>query len=148
MPRDQKKETEVEKDRKKRKVVIKNVTGTEEEKEMMTGVKAMKEGTETGNEEEIKMEKEREKQTDVKEAKIETPAERGGKRGNGRIGTEVKKSQRAGRETRSENDGKKKTEIDWIKKIKILIKMKGGEVIDMTRKIEILIEGGSAQKMR
>lgn len=148
MPRDQKKETEVEKDRKKRKVVIKNVTGTEEEKEMMTRVKAMKEGTETGNEEEIKMEKEREKQTDVKEAKIETPAERGGKRENGRIETEVKKSQRAGRETRSENDGKKKTEIDWIKKIKILIKMKGGEVIDMTRKIEILIEGGSAQKMR
>ena len=58
-----------------------------------------------------------------------------------RTGIEKEKRQKTEIETRSENDGKKKTETDWIKKIKILTKMKEGEVIDMTR-------GRSAQKMR
>ena len=162
--------TEVEKNGRKRKVVIKNVIGIEEEKEMMRRVKGRrevkKEGremvngieveteerrravrTEIESEEGIKREKGGERWKDVKEAEIETLGERRVKRWNGKIGIEEKKGQRTGRET-SENEGKKRTEIDWTMKIKILTTTKGGEVINMTRKIMIQIEGRSIQKMR
>ena len=102
--------------------------------EVETGEKRKVARTEAGNGEEIKKGKREEKQTDMKEVETEIP--------------EKKKRQSTGRETRNENDGKKKTETDWIKRIKILTKMNEGEVIDMTRKIDIQIEGRSAQKMR
>lgn len=100
--------------------------------EGMTGEKRKVMRTDTRKGEEIKKGKREEKQTDVKEVETEIP--------------EKKKRQRTG--TRSENDGKKKTETDWIKKIKILAKVNEGEVIDTTRKIKIQKEGRSTQKMR
>lgn len=161
MLKDQKKETEVEKGGKKRKVVIKNMIGTEEEKEMPRRVKTRREAvteatemvneteveteekrrvvrTEIGNEEKKKKVKRGEKQKDVKEAEIGTQARRGGKRGTTRI--EEKTRQRTGIETRTENDGRKET--DWIKKIKILTKTIDGEVI------ETPIEGRIGRKMK
>lgn len=162
MLKNQKKEIEVEKDGKKRiQVVIKNVRGTEEEKEMTAGkegiemVKVIEVGTgekrrvgrtEIGNEGEIKKQIEKEREKDMKGVKKETPVGKGGKRGNVRTGIEGKKGQSTGTETRKEKDGK--TETNWIKKIKILTNMKDGEARGMTRKIEIQIEGRNVQKMR
>lgn len=157
MLKDQKRRTEVKIDGKKRKVEIKIMLEREEEKEkmkrlearidtvkekremvnmteVMTGEKRKVTRTDTRKGEEIKKGKREEKQTDMKEVETEIP--------------EKKKRPRTGRETRSENDGKKKTETDWIKKIKILTKVNEGEVIDTTRKIKIRIEGRSTQKMR
>ena len=157
MLKDQKRRTEVKIDGKKRKVEIKIMLEREEEKEkmkrlearidtvkekremvnmteVMTGEKRKVMRTDTRKGEEIKKGKREEKQTDMKEVETEIP--------------EKKKRPRTGRETRSENDGKKKTETDWIKKIKILTKVNEGEVIDTTRKIKIRIEGRSTQKMR
>jgi len=113
--------------------------------EVETGEKTKLVKTETENEEEIRKGKKEEKQTDMREIEIEIPAGRGEKGGSTRAGIENEKRQKTGKETRNENDEKKKTETDWIKKIKILTKMKEREVIDMTR---IQIEGRSAQKMR
>lgn len=69
-----------------------------------------------------------------KEAEMGMEAERGGKMI--KIGTETG------------NDEKRKKKTGWIKKIKILIRMKGREVIDGKRKAEILIEEKSGQRMR
>lgn len=93
--------------------------------------------TETGNEGKTKNLTREENQTDVKEGGI--PVRREGKRKNKKTRIEEKKEQRIeikiGTEnmTRTGNDAKIGTGIDWIKIIKILIKMRGGEVIDVTR---------------
>ena len=69
-----------------------------------------------------------------KEAEIRIEAERGGKM------TKIGK--------KTGNDEKKRKETGWIKKIEILIRMKGREVIDGKRKAEILIEEKIGQRMR
>lgn len=92
--------------------------------EVETGEKRKLVKTETENEEEIRRGKREEKQIDMKEVEMEIPAGRGEKRGSVRTGIEKEKRPRTGKETRNENGEKKKTETDWIKKIKILTKMK------------------------
>ena len=66
--------------------------------EVMTGEKRKVTRTDTRKGEEVEKGKREEKQTDTKEVETEIP--------------EKKKRPRTGRETRSENDGKKKTETD------------------------------------
>lgn len=80
-----------------------------------------------------------EKQTGMKGTEIEILAGRGEKRKRGKRGIKERKEQRKEKkietrsETRTGSVGKKGTERDWIKKIEILTKMTGGEVIDMKR---------------
>ena len=65
---------------------------------------------------------------------------------------EQKEAERGGKMTKfgkkTGNDEKKRKETGWIKKIEILIRMKGREVIDGKRKAEILIEEKVGQRMR
>ena len=154
---DLKNTTEAGRCEKERKALIEIMTGKEEEKEIqyLRRLKMKRGNVTAGNdmvnvtgkgrkrevmrikrgiEEEKSKRKGGVKWIEQKEAEIGIEAETGGEM------TKIGK--------KTGNDEKKRKETGWIKKIEILIRMKGREVIDGKRKAEILIEERNGQRMR